>query len=843
MLVETGGKISCLSGQKAWRNCGQRAWLATHYTLDPENSERVMLKYFEHLWKIRSFLETSHDMKVLENLEKFPLDTDDQMREYYEKITEKVNRHRPSSSGRVHRDRFYIYKIKPFLVFKRVYYEVTVMPATGKASKFDRIIAFTTLDIPKYYSVKLDIKEDYISVHDNTMPIFIIVNWETSIRPCEIRRFSNVFGENLLNQGRTAEYRGLMRFLTQTGFNLVEFINLDDLDYSDARSKILSHHNAKTSPILELLDRAREIIKCNRPGCNVLRYLLYHLNNQIIMEQVDKSNRELSGLCLAYGCIPFDKMPFNTSLLRHNPRLGDLFDCIPSHERKHEILARLIRNNTEQLGQLYTRIADLDGFEDIDALIATYNNKLYHNERHQGRRIEQRKSHLYIRHYEEDTIAIIRKLTELSNTGIQNYSSYVNAWLESNIYTVNCDQKRTALRAMFEESKVALIYGSAGTGKTTLTKHISHLFSKEDKLFLAHTNPAVENLRSKVDSSNCEFMTITKFIKGGSVTASYDLLIIDECSTVSNQHMRDVLDKAEFELLILVGDVYQIEAIRFGNWFTVARGFFPSESVCELTTPYRSTNKQLLTLWDRVRNMDDRVMELMARQGYSVSPDASIFDQPEDDEIVLCLNYDGLYGINNINRFLQQSNKNSAIQWGLHVYKIGDPVLFNESERFSPLIYNNMKGWIVGIKMFDGQIQFDIELDKVINGLEARDYDFELLPNSPRGGSVIRFFVDKYKSVEEDDDASTSAIVPFQVSYAVSIHKSQGLEYDSVKIVITDEVEDLVTHNIFYTAITRARKNLKIYWTPEVANRVLSRIKPRDIERDITLLKQAIYSG
>lgn len=40
-------------------------------------------------------------------------------------------------------------------------------------------------------------------------------------------------------------------------------------------------------------------------------------------------------------------------------------------------------------------------------------------------------------------------------------------------------------------------------------------------------------------------------------------------------------------------------------------------------------------------------------------------------------------------------------------------------------------------------------------------------------------------------------IVPFQIAYAVSIHKAQGLEYDSVKIVITDEVEELVTHNIF----------------------------------------------
>lgn len=96
----------------------------------------------------------------------------------------------------------------------------------------------------------------------------------------------------------------------------------------------------------------------------------------------------------------------------------------------------------------------------------------------------------------------------------------------------------------------------------------------------------------------------------------------------------------------------------------------------------------------------------------------------------------------------------------------------------------------------------------------------------------------KLKSADEDGDESTSlTVVPFQIAYAVSIHKAQGLEYDSVKIVITDEVEELVTHNIFYTAITRAREKLKIYWTPEVEEKVINRIKPRDISKDVELLR------
>ena len=91
---------------------------------------------------------------------------------------------------------------------------------------------------------------------------------------------------------------------------------------------------------------------------------------------------------------------------------------------------------------------------------------------------------------------------------------------------------------------------------------------------------------------------------------------------------------------------------------------------------------------------------------------------------------------------------------------------------------------------------------------------------------------------ESDGDfAENRHILPFQVAYAVSIHKAQGLEYDSVKIVIADETEEKITHNIFYTAITRARKELMIYWSPEVCNRILKRIRPSDYNKDYFLLK------
>jgi ATP-dependent exoDNAse (exonuclease V) alpha subunit len=78
--------------------------------------------------------------------------------------------------------------------------------------------------------------------------------------------------------------------------------------------------------------------------------------------------------------------------------------------------------------------------------------------------------------------------------------------------------------------------------------------------------------------------------------------------------------------------------------------------------------------------------------------------------------------------------------------------------------------------------------------------------------------------------------VPFQVAYAVSIHKAQGLEYDSVKIVITDANEDDITHSIFYTAVTRARESLKIFWTPETQQAVLKSLRRSTNPKDVALL-------
>src|SRR5690606_25492936 len=74
-----------------------------------------------------------------------------------------------------------------------------------------------------------------------------------------------------------------------------------------------------TPQIIPALDIARDIVKSQAPGHNVLRYLMLRMRNEILKQQYSSDScSALSGLHLKYGCIPFDTMPFCTSLPGHN---------------------------------------------------------------------------------------------------------------------------------------------------------------------------------------------------------------------------------------------------------------------------------------------------------------------------------------------------------------------------------------------------------------------------------------------------------------------------------------------------------------------------------------------
>ncbi|PZE66841.1 helicase [Curtobacterium sp. MCPF17_018] len=805
---------------------------ASHYTFDGDSSERLMLKYYEYLHRARDLLSKTFGLEVLHNLEDFPIDLDPAMREYHHKIGERLGAARDIHSSIDRSSRYYVLKTRPFFTGGRIFYEVTFAVPSDRPSisKFDHVIAFTEHDIGDKHAATLTLRNDEIEVLGQTMPIILITAWEVSIRGCEFENFARFFGPRSRVRTTSNEYKSLMRYLTETGSTLLDLIDLPDTDYD--RIKAWALKDAKSPSIYPTLDEARRVVLDRRPGYLLLRYLLLSMRNVVIRKQYNSDTcSKLSNLHLRWGCIPFENMPFCTYPMGHRTRFWDLLEAIDPTGRDHEMLARRINNNVDRRGMLYTPLSELEDFgDDVLSLIDQHNALLYKNPRHQARRLEVEIGHVFIRGYENDVVKIVEKLQSHATGGVGGWETALSKWMSELQTPLDDPAKAAALKSLYSDSRVALIYGAAGTGKSTMINHLANYFNGKSMLFLANTHPAVDNLRRRVQTQHAEFRTIASHNWNSGSATEYEVLVIDECSTVSNEDLLQILGSTKFKLLLLVGDVYQIESIQFGNWFGIMRSFVPSSSISELDKPWRSDNPQLLALWQKVRGLDEDITETMTRGHYSTPLGPELFGRRRHDEIILCLNYDGLYGINNVNRFLQSSNPNPPINWGPAIFKVGDPIVFNDSERFKGLIYNNLKGTILGIDRQPGRIRFEVELARTVTELDAWGLDLTWLHDS-----VVSFDVFELAD-SDDDDAAPNTSVPFQVAYAVSIHRAQGLEYESVKIVITDANEDAITHNIFYTAITRAREYLQVFWTPETEKKIMAKLERKSTAKDVNLL-------
>lgn len=810
--------------------------VVSHYTPSEQSSERLMLKYCEYLSNLKDYVFNHLGIEILRNLDKFPLDQDPGLSPYYRQIVSKIDSFMLAGMPTPFSERYYVHSCKPFFVDGHVYYESALILAQDKSSKFDHVVAFSSQRLPDNYAVLLSTKSTHVNALGLNMPIIIVDKWQVSIRPCEINKLLKILGSNLVATSQLKSYQSLMKSLTCTGMSLVEIATLPSHEYSQFMIRI--DPSGQNRSIETLLKKSREFLLGGGVGCNVLRYLLYKPRNRVLLDQVsDFSNTHLGGLYLMNSCKPFDRHPYCTALRNHLVSVHDLFNCIDPDAHKDNHLARYLTNNAQQNGVLYTPEESAEKFTDIDDQIQRYNSSLWfgHTSGASDRRIARESSQLFIRGYENSVVSTIESLIRLSNSGIAGYASSCSAWLGSHPSMKYDEKKKDALSAMFSQSRVALVCGSAGTGKTTMVDLLCSALPNVKKIAIANTNPAVESLRRKISDPCCKFQTITKYLGNAE---ECKVLIIDECSTVSNRDICSILAKGKYSILLLVGDVKQIEAISLGNWFELAMAFLPKRCIFEFTKPWRASNNDLVKLWDSVRDFGNDITEILEATGISTDFDNKLLERNSEDEIVLCLNYDGLYGINGINRILQMSNPNKAFQWGLHRYKIGDPVLFNESKRFYPLLYNNLKGQIVDIEFAeDGTIVFEVEVDAILNELSVDGCPGLSFVRCSGNSSVVRFSVRRGVDPDEDDQ-DEECVVPFQVAYAISIHKAQGLEYDSVKIVVTKDVEKRITHSIFYTAITRARKSLTIFWSPETQKTVIEQLAPSNCNRDACLIAQ-----
>jgi hypothetical protein len=790
-------------------------------------SERLMLKYYDFMWQIKSDLK-KFGYSILANLNDFPLeDQEDVDTGYYQEVAREIEK-MPNITDALHSSRYYIQKKNSFYVNNERYYELSLQLAGIYATKYNRITVYTKENISTDYSIQIGYSEVEIDLWDIRSKIKVVTNWKVSIDPTCLNSLSKILNIPCTISSRYGEYTSLMTYLTKTGANLLDLIDLKEISFSNIIEEI--YNGCKTSyfkPILMTL-RDKFKIDCDTVGKNAIRYILVRMKEEIIKSVFPQNNEKLLYDChyiISGKCFPFEKSPLIANFARSKTSkytiTKDVIRAVGYKDleinRPYLTIKKLIGETKEIY---FDRAALGDDFS--DEKIKKYNNHLDNWEQSKGFKLVINENHIHIDSFEQETFFILSKLKEISKSGNEGQDKLNNRFLNSINHPFEDKDKEFALKKVFVDSSVLLIYGAAGTGKTTLINHISNLMEGRRKLFLTKTYAALQNLERRIDNpANSDFISIDSFSKKANL-ADYDIIFVDECSTIDNLTMQKFLSKIrETTLLVLSGDIYQLESIDFGNWFYYAKDIIKDSAKVELLNTWRSDVQTIKDLWNEVRNCGHKITEILAVDGpFSKQIDKDIFKPEDKDEVILCLNYDGKWGLNNINTYFQNANTKSApFYWKEWSYKIGDPILFNESKRF-PILYNNLKGRIFNIEQSDGVLTFTVDIKKLLTKADCNNIDVQYIHT---GDDYTRLKFSVYDMDEElTEENRIKTVVPFQLAYAVSIHKSQGLEYNSVKIVIPDSNSEQITHGIFYTAITRAKKHLKIYWGDSTMKKIIS---------------------
>ena len=665
-------------------------------------AERLMLKYYNYLWEIRRFMRENYNKSILENLEKFPLDLDTVDSEYYEKVAKQIE-NIDLTKRNVRVSRYYVHKITPFFVNGERYYEITLQLAGVYSTKYNRVTVYSKMTITTYYSIQIAYTETELELWGIRNNIKVLNDWKVAIDPTCLNKLSKMLMKHTKINRNYQEYVNLMEFLTETGMNLFELINMRKERFSQIYNRVFGTTNTHDFGDV-LIQIRREYSKSScKVGKNTIGYAMLHMRDEILEDLLPNKfypKRISEKLFVSSRCYPFEK----------NPMIANLVGTKTIKKDKESIIELLDDSKVVSLVQPYMTIDNLISetgellFKKSeigsDAVIENYNTSLDDWERDKGYFIIEKEGLVTIASYYDTTINILKRLLQLTH----NVS--LDRQEENERFIKNCGikfddiDKKIALKHLFVNSNIMLIYGAAGTGKTTLINYISRMFGNARKLYLTKTHTALQNVIRSLDKNidNCDFEIIDSITRSNSAVI-HDIVFIDECSTIDNRTMELLLGKISNDALIVMsGDIYQIESIDFGNWFFYAKDIVKAKGASiELSSTWRTEKEELKGLWKAVREKSTIVTEMLSMEGpFSENLGENIFHLDED-EVVLCLNYDGKFGLNNMNQYFQNANTNSkAFSWEEWSYKIGDRIIFTNTRR-STLLYNNLKGTIINI--------------------------------------------------------------------------------------------------------------------------------------------------
>ncbi|MBP3656151.1 MAG: ATP-dependent RecD-like DNA helicase [Clostridia bacterium] len=396
------------------------------------------------------------------------------------------------------------------------------------------------------------------------------------------------------------------------------------------------------------------------------------------------------------------------------------------------------------------------------------------------------------------------------------------------------EQQRAAIRTAVT-SGMTVITGGPGTGKTTIIKCIIKLLSVHGDIALAA--PTGRAAKRMSEACGMEAKTLHRLLEYGGEEGDFartpdnplelDTLIIDEMSMVDIFLMRSVLRALEpGTRLIMVGDADQLPSVGAGNVLgdILASSKVPSVKLTEI---FRQDEKSMIVynahrinhgeaprlnakgsdfFFERASSPADaarRIVELCA-----VRLPGFLGLDPVRQMQVLAPTKKGECGVWQLNQLLQERFNPAAPHKhertrGDTIFREGDKVMQTRNNYQLDWKKEGVFGWENGQGVFNGDIGFVTEVDTQEHTLSVHFDDDR---------------VAVYEGADVDD---------LELAYCISVHKSQGSEFPVVVMPAVGGPPMLLTRNLLYTAVTRARRMVMIVGREAAIDQMIRNVNTR----------------
>ena len=433
---------------------------------------------------------------------------------------------------------------------------------------------------------------------------------------------------------------------------------------------------------------------------------------------------------------------------------------------------------------------------------------------------------------EKTIVERFRYLSRRKDESINNIDTYIK-YLETN-FNINYNNEQLDAIKNSIYKKMLIITGGPGTGKTTIIKGILELYKEINKLshrdmieeiaLLAPTGRAAKRMS---ETTLYPASTIHRFLKWNKENDTFQIneynkskvkfVIIDEASMIDTYLFSNLLKGLSVNTkIVIVGDYDQLPSVGPGQ---VLYDLITSEvlNVVHLKELYR-------------QGMDSNILTL----AYDIRKDEldkSIFNVDEDLTFIECSNDEVMNNIEDISSTYKDIGyKNIQILAPMYKTINGIDNINNNVQE----IFNRKKHTKSEITIGDVTYR---ENDKVIQLTNMPD---DNVFNGDIG--VINKINTKTKEIVIDFDGNLVRYTKanfnkFKLAYAISIHKSQGSEFDIVIIPIVNNFKKMLYKKLIYTGITRCKKKLYIIGD---YNSLVQAVKNKDVDLRRTTIKEML---